>query len=250
MPPVSQPSLSRRRRLAAGSISRSGTTKAGARARTTCGATGSGRGDQGLEVLGGAVALVVVPAEVGIALVQPAHDAISRDLRDDRGGRHACAHRVALLDADRRARDARHGEAVGQHVVGIERLRPPFAAARCSNDAALGIDRRRLGLAGDPRAPATMRAYAASRWGSVSILESQMPSRSNPSGRITAAATSGPANAPRPASSAPAMRTKPCGASRRSYRRDQRSTVLSRSLPSRRGPEDDERIADDVVDGT
>ena len=63
-----------------------------------------------------------------------------------------------------------------------------------------------------------MRAYAASRCGSLSSFESLMPSMSNPSGRITAAATSGPASAPRPASSAPATRVNPWAASSRSYR--------------------------------
>src|SRR5438034_4022559 len=52
-----------------------------------------------------------------------------------------------------------------------------------------------------------------------------MPWRSNPSGRITAAATSGPASAPRPASSAPAINRNPCARSRRSYLSSSRSDL-------------------------
>ena len=41
----------------------------------------------------------------------------------------------------------------------------------------------------------------------------------NFSGRITAAATTGPASGPRPASSIPAMRKNPCARSARSWRK-------------------------------
>ena len=54
-----------------------------------------------------------------------------------------------------------------------------------------------------------IRSYAVSRWPAVSSFESFTPSRSKSSGKITAAATSGPASAPRPASSAPAIRRNP-----------------------------------------
>ena len=60
-----------------------------------------------------------------------------------------------------------------------------------------------------PRRPGHGSARTPRRVASaVSCFESRMPSRSNPSGRITAAATSGPASAPRPASSTPATRVE------------------------------------------
>src|SRR5690349_2269162 len=64
----------------------------------------------------------------------------------------------------------------------------------------------------------TTSAYTRSRAAGVSSLESASPSISPrlPSGRMAAAATSGPAHAPRPASSAPATNRKPRRCSARS----------------------------------
>ena len=59
-----------------------------------------------------------------------------------------------------------------------------------------------------PQPVASWRISAArrSRSSALSTLESSRPMRSNPSGKMTAAATTGPARQPRPASSAPAVR--------------------------------------------
>src|SRR6266542_3424438 len=64
----------------------------------------------------------------------------------------------------------------------------------------------------------TSRIWTASssRRSGVSSLESARPSIGQSAGRITAAATSGPASAPRPASSTPATRAKPTLRSRSS----------------------------------
>src|SRR5919197_2321593 len=105
----------------------------------------------------------------------------------------------------------------------------------------------------------TIRRYARSRCSFVRTLESLTPSRSNGSGRITAAATRGPASAPRPASSAPAIRVNPWARSRRSYLSRSRSVKATRSPPGgevcpprepaepRGGPDDDEGLAHHLV---
>src|SRR5919197_4073156 len=109
-------------------------------------------------------------------------------------------------------------------------------------------------------AAARIRAYARSRWRAFRTFESLIPSRSNASGRMTAAATRGPARAPRPASSAPAMSRNPWARSRRSYRSRSRSGPVTLSprgevgapgqAPEARGrPDDDERLAHYAVDG-
>src|SRR5919201_2456122 len=105
-----------------------------------------------------------------------------------------------------------------------------------------------------------IRSKQRSRWSGVSSFESLMPQRSKSSGRMTAAATRGPARAPRPASSAPAMSRNPWARSRRSYRSRSRSGPVTLSprgevgapgqAPEARGrPDDDERLAHYAVDG-
>src|ERR671918_1123325 len=110
----------------------------------------------------------------------------------------------------------------------------------------------------------TILSYASSRWAAVRSFESFTPSRSNPSGRITAAAKSGPATPPRPASSTQAIRLNPCSRRPRSNRARStapgpgvRATFASLTAlpplmhPSRpRGrPDHHERTPDHLVDG-
>ena len=111
-----------------------------------------------------------------------------------------------------RARPARHGEPVGEHVLrpGSRARRARGASPRCWTTCRpravdlLGRDAPRRDQASGPvqhlaRRPA--RGPAA-----VSSLESASPGTTprRPSAGCTAATTSGPAHAPRPASSAPA----------------------------------------------
>ena len=58
-------------------------------------------------------------------------------------------------------------------------------------------------------ARAVMMSNRASRFFSVSFLESFRPEMSSSRGRMTAAAYTGPASGPRPASSTPQIRLKP-----------------------------------------
>ena len=182
--------------------------------------------------------------------MQPDHDPVPGDLRDDRGRGHARRHHVALLD--RRARDTASA-APGTRRSGRSRARGrapgrPAAAARCSTDGGpgcrsapgLGLRDRDDARGHDPLVlarPAAWRSAASSR-GSRSV--------SKPAGRITAAATSGPASAPRPASSAPAMRREPLGAQRALVAVEVAVTPLQPSPPRRR-PHDHERLPDHRV---
>ncbi len=52
-------------------------------------------------------------------------------------------------------------------------------------------------------------SYSRSRFAAVSFFESSNPSNTYPRGKITAAAETGPANGPRPASSTPATHFRP-----------------------------------------
>ena len=72
---------------------------------------------------------------------------------------------------------------------------------------------------------AMMRPYRASRFFSVSFLESLRPGMSSSRGRMTAAAYTGPARGPAPASSTPQMVSYPAAHCSRSY--VQRSKVNS-----------------------
>src|SRR6185312_6774797 len=105
-----------------------------------------------LPVLAGGVALVLAEPERGIATVQPEHDPVPRHLRDDRGGRHARAHHVALLDPERWARHARHREPVGQGVVRFERARGPTKQGDVRAVQAAPIQHRWLSLGDGERA--------------------------------------------------------------------------------------------------
>src|SRR6266705_1039001 len=75
------------------------------------------------------------------------------------------------------------------------------------------------------RAAASIWAESSARRAGVRSLESAIPSMAWSAGRMTAAATRGPARAPRPASSAPATRPKPASRSRSS-----KSAVASTSV--------------------
>src|SRR6266511_769094 len=93
------------------------------------------------------VPFVALKSVATVAARRAHHDPVPGDLGDDRCGRHAGDHLIALAHPQRRS--------------------------------------------------------------GVSSLESARPSIGQSAGRITAAATSGPASAPRPASSTPATRAKP-----------------------------------------
>src|SRR5271168_5091729 len=72
-----------------------------------------------------------------------------------------------------------------------------------------------------------MRGASSPRRSGVNFLESSRPTMRRLGFRITAAATTGPNNAPRPASSIPAMRVQPSCRAARSKREEQRRLISS-----------------------
>src|SRR6266567_6567536 len=83
------------------------------------------------------------------------------------------------------------------------------------------------------RACSRMRGASSARRTEVSFFESSRPTMRRLGLRITAAATTGPNNAPRPASSMPAMRVQPSLRAARSKREEQ-SRLITRWILARR----------------
>ena len=76
-----------------------------------------------------------------------------------------------------------------------------------------------------------IRGNSFSLFFSVSFLESFSSGRSQPSGRITAAAYTGPISGPAPASSTPHTAAKPSAAACRSYVHRSAVSLIFRSPP-------------------
>ena len=231
---------------------RSRAARAGPRTRTTAGGSAWARGDRAPPGGRGCRSPVVVEPELGVAPVHAVHDPVPGHLGHDRGGCHAGGHRVALLDRRATGTGSRHREPVGEHVVGLGLQGLGGAAQQRAGCTGAGHGGRSspgstLAHGVRPRRPRCARR-PSSRWlRSASSSRGSRPGRS-PSGRITAAATIGPASAPRPASSTPAIRREPLGAEHALVAVE----VVGRQWihPIRDGrPDDDEGLADHLVIG-
>src|SRR6266567_2778324 len=97
------------------------------------------------------------------------------------------------------------------------------ASMRCASTSAMP----------QARACSRMRGASSARRSEVSFFESSRPTMRRLGLRITAAATTGPNNAPRPASSMPAMRVQPSLRAARSKREEQ-SRLITRWILARR----------------
>ena len=153
------------------------------------------------------------------------------DLGDDRRRGDRERERVAVDDRQLGQPHAGNAHRVDeQHVRRrIESRRPPAASPRgwragCCPRRSGGPRRRRRRRR--PRGAGSARSSRRARLG-VERLESSRPGRTQPAGRITAPATTGPASEPRPASSTPATRAKPADARARI-----RARARSRKRPS------------------
>ena len=141
---------------------------------------------------------------------------VARGLGEDRGRADRGHRRVA---ADHRLGRARDGEAaeVGA-AVAVDAPRAPAAHASASSARRIAskrglqdvqrVDLRGVGPADRPGAGsrADLARPAPRARGAVSAFESARPAIGRDGSRITAAATTGPASGPRPASSTPATR--------------------------------------------
>ena len=155
-------------------------------------------------VLGRAVAGVALPAVAGIAGGEAAHEAVARDLGHDRGGADRGDERVAADDAagrqvkpggwlpSTRSARGRTGRRATARRIARRVARRMLSRSISSTDAAPTATMARSASA----------AASASRRAGERSLEFVMPSTG--SGRITAAARTGPASGPRPTSSTPA----------------------------------------------
>src|SRR5207245_5150387 len=86
-----------------------------------------------------------------------------------------------------------------------------------------------------------MRGASSARRSEVSFLESSRPTMRRLGLRITAAATTGPNNAPRPASSIPAMRVQPNLRAARSKREEQ-SRLITQDFSTGRDTREQQRL--------
>ena len=131
---------------------------------------------------------------------------------EDAGGGDREAGRVALDDGLLGAWPVNGVAAVDEQVVGAE---GELVTARrmASSEAWRMLMRSMVSASTAAMAQATALARICMsnslRFFSVSFLESVRPSRWQPLGRMTAAATTGPKRGPRPTSSRPAMRRAP-----------------------------------------
>ena len=192
-------------------------------------------------VLGGDVADVLLEPELRVVRGDALHEPVTRDLGDDRGGRDRGAAPVAADHGAMRACAARDAEAVGHaHVrLGVERAESPTerVQVRPVQAAAVDLGRRHdedRDLCG-PRDHRLEQLLAAGLGMALGVVEQAERGAAAPRSwsmsRHTAAATSGPASEPRPASSAPATNRAPRS---RSWAR-RRRPGLERDRRVRRG---------------
>ena len=167
-------------------------------------------------------------------------------LGDDRGRRDRRRERVAVNDRELGQADAGDANRVDEEDVGRGRERHDGAAASPRRLA------RRMSSASMSRAATTPTPTASARRADLAVraarappassfLESSRPGQDAPGGRITAAATTGPASEPRPASSTPAMRENP-------RRESSDSTRVRLAQPTQLREECGERVGSHVLE--
>ena len=175
------------------------------------------------------VALVVFEAVARAIQRQCAHQAVARHLGDDRGGgdRHdnavAADHRIAV------ARGVDLVAAVDEHMFRHLGQRTDRARQRPERGAQdiVAIDPRRRGKGDRKGRVAQISSNNSSRRSAVSRLELSIPLGIRFGSSTTAAATTGPASGPRPASSQPATGQTPRLISARSRRKLGGATAMT-----------------------
>ena len=175
---------------------------------------GSVRGQRGV-VHRRAVALVRVEPVLRQLVVQVDHDPVPGHLGEHRRRRHAGRGLVALGHRQRRAAEPGTGKPSVSTYRAARRARPPRGA--CPRRSPRARPRRSISVGRDHddrpvRAPAQDQVVvllARGRGEQLGVGEPVEPAAASPGRSTHAATTSGPAHAPRPASSTPATGPRP-----------------------------------------
>ncbi len=200
-------------------------------------------------MLGGAVADVGLPAVAGIPRRQPLHETVAHRLGENRRGGHRVATRVAVHQRLVRVADLGKRQAVDQDAIGAGGADPAGGAAvdraahreRGRDPDVEPIDLAARGGA-DRRTPAPaarirLGELPAHAWAGASCCREARAPPWHPGGNTTAAATTGPASGPRPASSTPTRSCSPAQATRsRRERRAQGHRLSPRASPGSARP--------------
>ena len=164
------------------------------------------------EVLDGRVALVPGEAVLGEPAVGLEHEPVARDLGHDGRRGHARAAPVAGDEVPLGAGQGGERDEVRDDELGddAERARAPAIARRVASRM---LTRSIVSWSTTPTPTASARSWitakSSSRRSGVRSLESARLATRRSGARITAAATTGPASGPLPASSIPATRPTP-----------------------------------------
>ena len=168
---------------------------------------------QGKKMLGRGVTLVATKSVLRVESVDFFHDSVAGDLGDDAGRRNRKAEFVAVNNGSVRGGEVGHATPSIKTCSGDEgKALIAWHIARCVAWRILILSMVTTSCTDTAQCTCVALAIcmnSSARNSGVSFLESFRPPKRRCSRKMTAAATTGPARGPRPASSIPAMRRMP-----------------------------------------
>ena len=184
-----------------------------------------------------AVALVLREAVAGYRASSSTQHRVARGLGEDRRRRDR-RHVAVALDDRADARSASTGQRLPSTSASSGATASPSQARRIASSVAwrmlsASISATSASAIAHASARSRITTASSSRRGADSSLESRSPAIGRAGSRITAAATTGPASGPRPASSIPAIRRPVVSASRALRRSSWRGTGAFTRRPAR-----------------